>query len=122
LSRASGDFNQVDFSEFLYELENELKFHKNGGTSYRHKTAELSLEVAKKVGMLLPFNNLGTAKKLVKNFDNSLDNFRVDDVAKMLNVVAKDLQLKANMSEELSNYVRANRKKRKPLSFKVKQH
>lgn len=50
MDEVMGKEHVVSFADFLHELQKEWEFHLNGGTSYRQKTAELSLEVARKVG------------------------------------------------------------------------
>jgi RIO-like serine/threonine protein kinase len=63
MNEGMGKERVVSFTEFLHELQKELKFHQNGGTSYRQKTAELSLEVANKVRAVAPFLEREVANK-----------------------------------------------------------
>lgn len=85
-------FKDPDYEKFINELEDEYQYHLNGGTSYRIKTAQLSLEVAKKVGDIAPFLEQETSKETVYNMNPGLDLHRIEDVAKMLRVIAKDIK------------------------------
>jgi NurA-like 5'-3' nuclease len=99
----------VSYTVFLQELQKELVFHLNGGTSYRQKTAELSLEVAHKVGEVTPFFERNVAKQTVSCLLPNLDQQRVEDVAKMLHFIAKELYLNANLPKEVKVYVEQKR-------------
>jgi hypothetical protein len=46
-----------------------------------------------------------------------LDHHRVEDVAKMLHVIAKELHLNATLSDEVKSYIQQKHQHRKPLSF-----
>lgn len=115
----TGKEHVVSFADFLHELQKEWKFHLNGGTSYRQKTAELSLEVARKVGDVVPFFKSDVAKQTVSRLLPDLDHHRVEDVAKMLHVIAKDLHLNATLSNEVKTYVQQKRQQRKNLSLRA---
>jgi AraC-like DNA-binding protein len=108
----------VSFTTFLHELQKELHFHLNGGTSYRQKTAELSLQVAHQVGSVVPFFESKLAKETVSRLLPDLDHYRVEDVTKMLHVIAKELSRNANLSDELKSYVQQKHLNRKTLSFR----
>ena len=45
----------ITVDEFISKLHQEYVYHKQGGTSYRQKTAKLSLEVALEVKKVHPF-------------------------------------------------------------------
>jgi hypothetical protein len=117
MSEFMGKEHVVPFTEFLHELQKEFRFHLNGGTSYRQKTAELSLEVARKVGAVSPFFESEVAKRTVSRLLPGFDHYRVEDVAKMLHVIAKELNMNATLSDEVKAYVQQKRQHRKPLSF-----
>jgi AraC-like DNA-binding protein len=116
MNKGMGNERVVSFTEFLHELQKELKFHQNWGTSYRQKTAELSLEVANKVGAVAPFLERDVAKQTVSRLLPDLDRHRLEDVAKMLHVIAKELHMNANLSDEVKAYVQQKRQHRKSLS------
>jgi len=107
----------VTFPEFRSELEREVFYLNDGGTSYRQKTAELSLKVADLVKDVKPFFSLDTALQTVKNLFPKEDLFRLKDVAKLLSVVLNDLLSKANLSEELKQ--KLNRRRQNRESFKL---
>jgi hypothetical protein len=117
MSEVMGKEQVVSFTEFLQELQKEWRFHLNEGTSYRQKTAELPLEVARKVGGVAPFFELEVAKQTVSRLLPFLDHYRVEDVAKMLHVIAKELHMNANLSDEVKAYVQQKRQHRNPLSL-----
>ena len=117
MDEVMGKEHVVSFADFLHELQKEWEFYLNGGTSYRQKTAELSLEVARKVGSVVPFLESEVAKQTVSRLLPDLDRHRVEDVAKMLHVIAKELHLNATLSDEVKAYVQQKRQHRKPLSF-----
>ncbi|GLH64485.1 hypothetical protein [Parageobacillus sp. G301] len=100
-----GKEHVVSFAKFLHELQKEWRFHQQGGTSYRQKTAELSLEVARKVREVAPFLERNVAKQTVSRLLPGLDHHRVEDVAKMLHVIAKELHMNATLSDEVKAYI-----------------
>ncbi|MEK4221522.1 hypothetical protein N1I86_05530 [Bacillus sp. FSL W8-0116] len=81
--------------------------------SYRQKTAELSLEVANKVGAVAPFLKREVAKEIVSHSLTRLDRYRLEDVEKMLHVVAKELQMNTNLSDEVKTYVQQKKSNNK---------
>lgn len=122
MSEMKGEEYEITFEEFLQELKREVEFHTNGGTSYRQQTARLSLDIANRVAKVTPFYKLEDAKEIVSKIFPNLDRYRVEDITKMMHVIARELRCKVNMPDELSKYVQEKRNKnRKPLSF-VKRH
>ncbi|MGX1902734.1 hypothetical protein ACT3HK_15565 [Thermolongibacillus altinsuensis] len=117
MSEVTGKEHVVSFAEFLHELQKEWRFHQQDGTSYRQKTAELSLEVARKAGSVVPFLESEISKQTVSLLLPDLDRYRVEDVAKMLHVIAKELHMNATLSDEVKSYVQQKHRHRKPLSF-----
>lgn len=117
MGEVTGKEHVVSFADFLHELQKEWEFHLNGGTSYRQKTAELSLEVARNVRTVVPFLKRDVAKQTVSRLLPGFDNYRVEDVAKMLHVIAKELHMNATLSDEVKDYIQQKRQHRKPLSF-----
>lgn len=109
--------NTVAFDTFLTELQKEFDYQANGGTSYRKRTAMLALEVAHQIGDTAPFFDLENVRETVSVLYPKLDTERVEDVSKFLCTIAKDLYLKANLSDEVKAYVQQKRKHQKPLSF-----
>lgn len=105
----------VSFPDFLKELTNEVHYMQNGGTSYRKDTAELSLRVAKEVKNVTPFLNRDVAFQTVSEFLPGTDVDRLKDIAKMLNVVLRDLHSKANRSDALKSNFLERTRNRKPF-------
>ncbi|MGG1573234.1 hypothetical protein [Fictibacillus sp. NRS-1165] len=102
---------------FLNEVQKEYVYQKNGGTSYRETTAELSLHLAHQVNDFVPFLDRDRAKTTVETLRPELDKYRKEDMAKFLYYVAKDLNGNATLSQDVLNYVNQKRKNRRPLSF-----
>jgi phosphoribosyl-ATP pyrophosphohydrolase len=112
----------VTLEEFLQELQRELHYHSDGGTSYRRETAEISIKVANKVRKVTPFIKLEEAKEIVHHLFNNIDQHRAEDVAKMMYSIAVDIHYKSNTSDEIRQYVQEKSTNRKPLSFvKIKK-
>jgi hypothetical protein len=109
--------HDVYFQEFLKELQNEIEFHTNGGTSFRRTSAEYSLQIARMVGEFPPFLDRKSAEKIVAQLQPNLSIEKRKDISKMMNVVAKDLCRKANMSDEFRQYVQEKRGDTRTLSF-----
>jgi hypothetical protein len=109
MTEGMGKEHVVSFAEFLHELQKEWRFHQQGGTSYRQKTAELSLEVACKVKAVAPFLERDVAKQTVSRLLPDLEHHHVEDVAKMLHVIAKELHMNATLSDEVKAYVQQKR-------------
>ncbi|WCK57354.1 hypothetical protein PP175_29630 (plasmid) [Aneurinibacillus sp. Ricciae_BoGa-3] len=108
---------QEMYTDFLHELQREVQFQQNGGTSYRKDTADVSLSVAQRAGSVIPFFQLVDTKQTISRLFPDIDRYRLDDVAKMLHVIAKDLRLNATLSDDVKAYVQEKRENRKPLSF-----
>lgn len=108
---------KVNYSDFIKELTNEVNFMQVEATTYRRKTAELALFVAKKRSSLNFFLNRDAAYKAVSNVLPAEDVFRLEDVAKMLHVVLLDLHSEANRSDELEAHLNKRARLRKPLNL-----
>lgn len=107
----------VAYQDFLSGLEKELKYLKDGGTSYRIKTAELSLMVAKTVKDVSLFLDREVALKTVTKLLPSADFNRLKDVAKMLNVVLGCLNLDTTLSDEVKEKFFERKSKRRALKL-----
>lgn len=105
----------VSQTKFINELTREVAYMKTGGTSYRQKTAELSLNLAKKVKDVSVFLNRSDIDDLVYDHHQPLDDDQAQDVAKMLNVVLLDLNLKASQSDDRRLRLLERKKTRKPF-------
>lgn len=88
---------------------------KNEGTSYRQKTAELSLSLAKQVKDVSVFLNRDVVYRLVSDHVPVEDDYRAQDVAKMLNDILLDLNLKATRSDDRRLRLLERKKNRKPF-------
>lgn len=108
---------KVTKPELLKELEDELAYHLDGGTSYRQDTTHYSLSFARTVPDIYVFFSRDDAYQHVRDYYPDLDEDRLKDVSKMLNVIVRDLHMKKNMSEELKAELAKRLKKRKPLSI-----
>ncbi|WP_027416257.1 hypothetical protein [Aneurinibacillus terranovensis] len=96
----------TDFTVFVEELERQIEHHRGeGGTSYRLETAELSLDIALKTGVMEPFYlSRESSREVVARFlKDHHDDDRIDDVAKALYTMSRRLIFKAMMPEELKN-------------------
>lgn len=106
--------------ELLDELNKELHFLQNGGTSYRQETAELSLKVVSQVQDPAVFRDRLSAFETANRLLGQEDSQRVMDVSKMISVVASDLHRQKKQPLEMKEYVEQKRKNRKPLAFVTK--
>jgi hypothetical protein len=108
--------NAVLFDAYLKELQKEFDYQADGGTSYRKTTAMLALEIARQTGNTAIFFDLNKARETVSKYQN-LDTERIEDIAKFLNCIIKDIHFKDNLSDEVKAYLQQKRQKQKPLSF-----
>lgn len=111
---------EMYYKTFIQELQNECDYHAQGSTSYRKRSAELSLEVARKTKSVAPFFQSESALQTVSRFLVDEDQERIKDVSKMLRVVANSVRLDSELPYELKEYIQEKRINRKPLSFKKK--
>lgn len=108
---------KVTKEEFVKELEDELAYHLDGGTSYRQDTTRYSLEIATSFPDIYTFFYREQSYETVKEFYPNMDEDRLKDVSKMLSVIVRDLHMKKNMSEELKEELARRKKNRKPLAL-----
>lgn len=97
------------FNDFYKSLEDQYLYLADGGTSYRQKTALLALDIAKYVKQVDPFLDHEGTKKLVRQYLQGEDNYRVLDVSKMLYHNAKEQKFKEAMSPELEERIAKRR-------------
>lgn len=109
--------SSIPLAKFIKELQKEVEFHQKESTSYRYSSALLSLEVANKTKDVSLFLSRKRSKEIVSEVFPQLDSEKVEDVAKMLNVIAKELQSHATLPKEISRFLKEKRQYRKPLSF-----
>lgn|SRR5690625_4478545 len=102
--------HNLTFEKFINRLQQEYKYHADGGTTYRQKTAKLSLEVALAVKNVHPFLDPIECQKLVSSHLPAYDNERKDDVAKMLRVIAKSMYIEMTTPDEVKEYVKSKLK------------
>ncbi|MFD2762421.1 hypothetical protein [Lentibacillus juripiscarius] len=107
----------VSYRDFLEELQKEANYHEYGGTSYRYKTARLSVDVAKRTGYVDLFFDKNMAGRLVAHLLQKEDWERVSDVTKLLHAVALDLKMNTHLSAEARKYVADKQKHRKQVSL-----
>lgn len=93
--------NQQYLKILLSELEKEVIFQSDGGTSYRKRIAELALAIAKEV---------------VQNYSFSLDDERIEDVGNMLYTTAKEISSQQNVDPDLQAYLNLKRQENNKLS------
>lgn len=109
---------EVSFEEFYKELKKEYQYQKDGGTSYRLSSVSLALVTAIETNSVNEFLDIDDAKHMVSNLLPTIPNEKVEDVARLLHMVASDIQRKKNLPNEVQEYVKQMREKQKPLSFK----
>ncbi|EMR06621.1 hypothetical protein C772_01516 [Bhargavaea cecembensis DSE10] len=105
------------YSDFLEALDKEQNYLQNGGTSYRRQTAAMARDLASINDGLAQFLNRQELVRQVRTAYPLADEERIQDVAKMLNVVAKNVYLRSNVSDEAAAYVRSRKARRKPLTL-----
>ena len=103
----------ISYQVFLDELARETDWLKNGGTTYRVKTAELSLEVANKTSDIDAFSSRDMVMQLVTMLLPDIDVERAKDVAKMLYTVYSTLELEANIPLDIKQMLFERKKRRK---------
>lgn len=86
--------------EFLKTVIFEIEAMKEYGTSYRYKTAELSLEVLKVHFDVDLYRNRQKAYEVAANVLTDSNEERLLDVAQMLNSLLVSLERKLNASED----------------------
>lgn len=106
---------EVSHSNLINELSKELQYLENGGTSYRKETARRALTVARETRDIHVFTDRNLAIKTTSNFLIEEDTHRINDVAKMLNVVVSDLHYKASLSDEIKEKLEKRSRIRKPI-------
>ena len=94
------------FSAFVEKLQQQYEYLSEGGTSYRQRTAELALEVARKVRNVIPFHDNDDAGELVTHLFLDFNFHRREDVAKSPRVVENRLNLNATLSNEAKEHVK----------------
>ncbi|WP_217269610.1 hypothetical protein [Neobacillus endophyticus] len=93
------------FNEFLKEIQREIDYHTNGGTSFRRTSAEFSLQVAMAIGEFSPFLDRKSSEEIVTRLHPNLSIEKKKDISKMMNVIARELYRKANMADEIRRYL-----------------
>lgn len=91
---------KVGHQNFLNRLNHELDELNRWGTSYRSETACLALEVAMRNFNPSLFLNRQASRKAVLQSNLNLDNHRLEDVSKMLYVLAGVMDGELNQTEE----------------------
>lgn len=112
----------VSFKDFIEKLQQQYDYLLEGGTSYRQRTAELALEVARKVDSVSPFYDNNEAREAVIQLYPDLDVDRREDVAKMLRVVVNRLHLDATLSDEVKEYVKEKMNSEKKIKLVKKNN
>ena len=105
----------ITHQTFLDELTKELKYLKNGGTSYRVETAELCLHIAKETKDIEVFLDRGSAEEIVTDILSDTNIDRIKDVAKMLNVILESLQLETTLTDEVKLKLMERKRRRQPF-------
>lgn len=106
---------EISKEELLKELNLELAYHSEGGSTYRSETTRYSLNVATSLPDTQLFFNRDDTYVEVKLLYPELDEDRLRDVSKMLSVITRDLYRKKTMTPELKAFLEDRRRNRKPL-------
>lgn len=77
--------------------------------------------MATKTVSAIPFLDDAQSKQIVSQALPDVDKDRLEDVAKMLHVIARDLQNRTGLSESTKEFLEQKRKKRKLKLFDVTQ-
>ncbi|GLC90344.1 hypothetical protein [Lysinibacillus piscis] len=107
----------VTVQQFEQKLLEEVEFLKQGATTYRQQTAELSLKVLESVHDVTLFFNRIDVMKAVSKVLKTADADRQRDVAKMLNVLYVQMHSEQNRTAELEKQLAERRRKRKKISL-----
>ncbi|UJL45667.1 hypothetical protein KFZ58_14900 [Virgibacillus sp. NKC19-16] len=112
-------YSYKDFYQRLNKQFQEL-FH--DGTNYRQITARLSLVVADQLQTVTPFLDLLNTKKVVEEYLPDESKERVNDVAKMLYVNARALEVSSKRTAATRAYVTEKTQNQQPIKLvKVKK-
>src|SRR5699024_281555 len=83
----------VKYENFLEQLQQQYEYLSRGGSEYRQHTARLALFVANRLRDVTCFMEPQKSLYTVKQVLSSDSEERIKDVAKMLNVLAKETTL-----------------------------
>jgi hypothetical protein len=98
--------NQRFLRLLLLELEKEFAFQSDGGTSYRKRTVELALEIAKGVNDFFSLLERENATKVVQSYSFSLDDEHKEDVSNVLYTISKEIHIQQGVDADLQSYKR----------------
>lgn len=108
----------VTQQELLIELEKELQYHLEGGTSYRIQTSRFALQVVEKNRDVAYFIDRDSAYNVVAEALPNQDEYRLQDVSKMISVIVRDLELQKTLPPEIKAFADEKMKDFKSLKFK----
>lgn len=99
------------FSEFQNVLQSEYAYFEEG--SYRKETTRLALNIALKVRDVNVFLNPENAKSITVTQLKNYDVDRINDVAKMLRILARGIHREKTMTNEVKEYIEEKMKNTK---------
>jgi hypothetical protein len=107
----------VTKEQFLSELERELAYLKDGGTSYRVETAELAVALGKKMNELSLLADKVKIAEWVAMELTDIDRERLLDVSKFLKTIYGHLKLYAELDEDLKQELEKRKAQRGKLKL-----
>ena len=110
--------NIVTKEELIIELEKELHYHMDGGTAYRIKTTQLSIQVVNRTSDINCFYDRQHSYDTVAKALPDQDEYRLQDVSKMISIIVRDLELKKNLPADVKAFADEKMKNFKSLKFK----
>ena len=95
-------------SRLITELQNQASYLEG----YRKRTAQLAMQVLDNVEDVNVFLEMESSLATVKDLLNE-DDYRLHDVAKMLNVLMNELVSKDNLTDEMKQKLEVRKQRRK---------
>lgn len=102
-------------SRLKTELQKEFSYLEG----YRKQTAQLAIQVLDNLKDVNVFLNMESSLTTVKDLLNE-DEYRLQDVAKMLNVLMSELMSKDNLTDDMKQRIEARKQRREKEGVRFK--
>lgn len=120
-----GRMKAVPFADFVAEIKKEIAYFYEGGTSWRKKVYYLSLLVISESNIRTTeaFTDKNAVIKLAEEIFPTIKKELSESIGFFISKIAKDLSIKANLGEDVKQYIALHGKSRrgKPLGFFKKE-
>ncbi|MBP1968361.1 hypothetical protein J2Z83_000453 [Virgibacillus natechei] len=105
------------YKDFYQRINKQSQELLHGGTDYRKTTVSLSLLVADQLKTVTPFLDLLNTKRVVEEHLPDENKERVNDVAKMLYVNARALEVSSKRTAATKAYVAEKTQNQQPIKL-----